>query len=78
MCCLHENAHEGYDFVVLTDISQCFESWHRASAGEPNPDLELNRRSSKFDISPIMNSLSIPNSNLNSNPHFSPNPNTYP
>jgi predicted NAD/FAD-dependent oxidoreductase len=34
--CLHEDIHDGYDFVVLTDISQCFESWHRASAAVPD------------------------------------------
>lgn len=34
--CLHEDAHDGYDFVVLTDISSSFESWHRASAGVPD------------------------------------------
>ena len=30
---LHE--HDGYDIVVLTDISSSFENWHRASAGVP-------------------------------------------
>lgn len=30
---LHD--HDGYDFVVLTDISSSFENWHRASAGVP-------------------------------------------
>ena len=32
--CLHAE-HEGYDWVVLTDISSVFGSWHRASAGVP-------------------------------------------
>ena len=32
---LHSSRHDGYDYVILTDISQCFETWHRASAGVP-------------------------------------------
>ena len=33
---LHSSRHEGYDYIILTDISQCFETWHRASAGVPS------------------------------------------
>jgi len=33
--CLHEDYPDGYDYVVLTDISSSFDSWHRASAGVP-------------------------------------------
>merc|ERR1711871_1379089 len=33
---LHSSRHEGYDYIMLTDISQCFETWHRASAGVPS------------------------------------------
>ena len=32
---LHEGRHDGFDVVVVTDISSCFENWHRASAGVP-------------------------------------------
>ena len=32
---LHSGRHDGYDYVILTDISQCFDTWHRASAGVP-------------------------------------------
>jgi len=31
---LHDH-HDGYDLIVLTDISSSFGSWHRASAGIP-------------------------------------------
>eukprot|EP00798_Chlamydomonas_sp_ICE-L_P004205 gene4205-14315_t len=33
--CLHEGEHDGYDYVILTDLSSSFEGWHRASAGVP-------------------------------------------
>ena len=36
---LHDH-HDGYDLIVLTDISSSFGSWHRASAGVPEAFAE--------------------------------------
>lgn len=42
--CVPLHDHDGYDIIVLTDISSSFGNWHRASAGVPPHFAEMVRK----------------------------------